>query len=623
MKKITAFLMSCALVFGLAACSFVQASQNGGTDGSSERSSQATTAQATADEDTAAQASTPIDFQQDNPLGDAEIASVVVRMYGVGDKAITGDDEQTIKDIIQNDAREWQDLSGYDYIETFPEDMYMKMEEVPLHLVVTLASGESYVINAYKTTDTSGFFDILTIEGEDYKLSYEEYQDFASIVQAAREEIVAGAPESVKPFADLTKDDISHITRVGQYYEMSPFDKDLTDDQVDQVISTLNSLEIEPASVEYEPVEMNGGSYGYFVIHFDNGEYFRVGSHTAYPVYDDSGKLTDMVSVAYIDGVVYRCNKEYAEDINWDHQETRDGYVKMYLSGRKDSDYLFENLTVEEITGISVGIDNNGTLEQRMVPLNMAEKALEVLKQIRYADDNKLERPDLSFGESVDRSSLIEIKLNDQEVVKLGIDDGHLVFNQWDYSEDPEMIAALEDLIAEAKQAAEEMLAAAGETQQVRVDDDTELKGMLLYGDTTYVPRTSYMAFEIPALLVEHEDGYYPEGYTLDDAPISVTVTKTANDGSDGVALKRFDDAVAAGEEGYSERDVQVKSGSTLEVYEYRGSDGYDREILFVARGIAMGLEIHVVCRDSYDITPDAIYALIFETFVSGYVTMD
>lgn len=618
MKKFMAILMSCVLVFGLAACSIAQASQDGEGEGSSEQPSQATAYQ-----DTTAQASAPIDLQQDNPLRDATIESVTVRMYGVGDKAITGDDEQTIKDMVQNDAREWQDLSGYDFIETFPEDMYMKMEEVPLHLVVTLASGEAYVVNAYKTSETPDFFDILTIEGEDYKLSYDEYQDFASIVQAAREEIIADAPESVKPFADLTKDDISHITRVGQYYEMSPLDKDLTDDQVDQVISTLKGLEIEPKTVEYEPAEMNGGSYGYFVIYLDNGEYFRIGSHTAYPVYDDSGELDEMVPVAYIDGVVYRCNKEYAEGINWDHQETRDGYVKMYLSGRKDSDYPFESLTADEISSISVGVDDNGKWQQRTVPLSLADQAVEVLKQIRYSDDNKLERPDVTFDESVKRSSLIEINLNDQEVVKLGIDDGHLVFNQWDYAEDDAMIAALEDLIAEAKQAAEDMLAAAGETQQIRIDNDTELKGMHLSGDTEYVPRTSYMAFEIPAALVEHEDGYYPEGYTLENAPIYVTVTEKVNDGSAGAARTRFDDAIAAGEVGYSEQDVQVKGGSTLEVYEYQGSDAYDREMLFVARGIVIELEIDVVCRDAYDVSPDAIYALLYETFVSGYVAME
>lgn len=613
MKKITAILMSCVLVFCLTACSIAQATPDGVTDGSVEQPSQ----------DSAAQASAPIDFQQDNPLRDVEIESVTVRMYGVGDKVITGDDERTIIDIVQNDAREWQDLSGYDFFETFPEDMYMKTEEVPLHLVVTLSSGEAYVVNAYETTDSPEFFDILTIEGEDYKLSYDEYQDFASIVQTAREEIIADAPESVKPFADLTKDDISKITRVGQYYEMSPFDKNLTDDQVDQVISTLNSLEIEPSSVEYEPVDMVGGSYGYFVIHFDNGEYFRIGSHTAYPIYDDSGELGEMVPVAYIDGVVYHCNKEYAQGINWDHQEMADGYVKTYTYGRQDSDYIFGNLTVEEITGISVGIDNNGTLEQRSVPLTMAEQALEVLKQIRHSDDNELGRPDVTFDESVNRSSLIVITLNDQESVKLGIDDGHLVFNQWDYSEDESMIAALEGLITDAKQAAEEMLAAAGETQQVRIDDDTELKGMYLSGDTEYVPRTTYMSFEIPALLAEHEDGYYPEGYTLEDAPICVTVTKLENGASDGVARKRFDDAIAAGKDGYSERDVQVKSGITIEIYEYQGSDRYDREILFVARTLPIELEIDVVSRSVFDVSPDAIYALVYETFVSGFKTIE
>ena len=615
MKKFMAILMSFALVFGLTACSIAQASQDGGGEGSSEQPSQAATAQA----------STPIDLQQDNPLRDATIDSVTVRMYGVGDKAITGADEQTIKGIVQNDAREWQDLSGYDFIETFPEEMYMKMEEVPLHLVVTLTSGKAYVINAYKTTDSPDFFDILTIDDEDYKLSYEEYQDFASIVQAAREEIIADAPKSVKPFADLTKDDISHITRVGQYYEMSPLDKDLSDAQVDQVISTLKSLEIEPASVEYEPVEMNGGSYGYFVIHFDDGEYFKIGSHTAYPVYDDSGELAEMVPVAYIDGVVYRCNKEYAEGINWDHQETMDGYVKRYLSGRPDSEYLFERLTVGEITGISVGVDENGTLQQRTVPLSMADQALEVLKQIRYSDDNKLERPDVTFDESVKRSSLIEITLNDQEVVKLGIDDGHLVFNQWDYSEDPEMIAALEDLIAEAKQAAEDMLAAAGETQQVRVVDDL-VTNVGIPSDHTIRQRKMYMSFEIPGLLVDRGDGYCPEGYTLEDAPIYVTVTETDGDGyagaPDGSRRAYFEDAIAAGKEGYSKSSVQTKKGATLEVYERIGSDPNDREILFVGKGLFV-LEIDAVSRESVDISLDSIYALMYETFVIGYETVE
>ena len=613
MKRFVTIALYVTLACALASCSIAQASPDNGADGSADQATQAA----------ASQASGPINFQQDNPLGNATIETVTVRMYGVGDKAITGDDEQTIKAIIQNDDREWQDLSGYDFIETFPENWYWKMEEVPLHLVVTLSSGEAYVINAYETTDSPDFFDILTIEGEDYTLSYDEYQDFASIVQAAREEIIANAPESVKPFADLTKDDVSEIERVGQYYETNPNDKVLEDAQVEQVISTLNTLEFEPGTVEYEPVEMIGGTYSYFIIHFENGEYFKIGSHTDYPVYDDSGERAESVPVAYIDGVVYHCNKEYAKGINSDHQETMDGYVKRYLTTTQDSDYIFENLTVEEITGISVGIDNNGTLEQRSVPLSMANQTLDVLKQIRYTDDNKLERPEMTFDESVNRSSLIVITLNDQEIVKLGIDDGHLVFCQSDYAEDESMIAALEDLIAEAKLAAEKMLASMGETQLVRIDDDTEFKGMYLSGDTEYVPRTSYMSFEIPTMLVEHEDGYYPEGYTLENAPIYVTVTKLENGASDGAARKRFEGAIAVGEEGYSERDVQVKSGSTIEVYEYKTSDPNDREMLFVARNLAIELQIDVVCSGSSDISLDAIYSLIFETFVSGFQVIE
>lgn len=646
MKRIAALLLAAALALGCAACAPARAntdvpdvgSQSAGDGADNQASTEIEPAEtaaieADADEifDTGFDAGyddhgyDPIDLCRDNPLGDADVASVKLRVEGVGEQELTGGDEATILGIAQNDTRAWQDQPD------FPNGTYFVTDYMPPAFIVTLASGQELVVRAHTAQGTPS--NILSIDGEDYALTADEYDAFNEVHETVRDEIIAQAGEAVRPYADLAKADLAKIERVRHYTEEDQSEQLLTNAQADLVIKDLNALEIEPATVDFDPEALMGGGYEYFVLWFKDGSSVAVGAYQYYQDYDNlenSYSIDDSYPVAYIDGAVYRCNPEYANDMYWNYEEFADYYQKRYLYGREVADHPFEEMQDDEITELYVGIDDDGTWRDRLVPLDsdLVAEAGDVLRSLLITDGNKLERTqryDLDW--SVRRSSEITIGVNDNESVDLGIDGDRLVINQADYEEDADVLAALQGLIDAARESAEALLAENGETQTVTVSsyDESSEASSGAFSHKSYT-------FELPQALVKHEDGYYPDGYTLDTAPLSVQVMAydvessfdretylTVNKIPDDAMVSRVEaEMEAAKGEGYRDSWILIPGGSFRMIVR-SGSGEYDREIFLVEENLSV-LELDIVQREAYDIGIDAVYSLIRETLEDEYL---
>ena len=453
MRRIVAIVIAAALAFGLVACSMARADTDIPDSGSVSGSVQQVQIDPAAVGPEESQEPEipdipeydPIDLKRDNPLADAEIVSVTLHLSAVGEYEITGDDAQTIKEIAQNPSRIWQDSSGWDFFDA----KYISYTDYPTRLKVTLDSGETLDLRVLEVRGEST--NILRINDEEYDLSPEEYTAFEDVHGRAYEELCAGLDGRIMPFADLVADDLARITRVRHYTEADQSEQVLTDEQVQMVLDSLHELELEPSVAIFHPELLAGAGYECFMLEFKNGESYYVGAYERYGIWnDDNTEEVDRFPVAMVDGVLYRCNQEYASDMYWDYEETSGYYEPRYLSAREIPEYPFADITADEIKDIRVGVTKDGKWDRVEISLDLADDVVEVLKQIRYADDNKLERPDVSFDVSVQRSNQITIYVNGYEQVGLGVDDGHLVMNQSDYIEDEGMIEALEDLIARA-----------------------------------------------------------------------------------------------------------------------------------------------------------------------------
>ena len=652
MDKLARLALVLAVALGLASCSYAQPNENAGQIGSVGQIGSAGSNASTdrrADfvylgNDDAQDETASFDLARDNPFADETIVSVVMHVYGVGEIELEGQYLDALLAIIQNDARVWQDRSAWMSIEDWAYTV--TQNENPPRFSVTLESGELFYVKAYEAA--GALTNILTIDDEEYDLTAEEYAVFEELYLAARDKVFAEADDVVRPYADLTIDDLEKVTRVRHYMDFNPDEQVLTESQLELVLDALNNLEIETAAVDFTPEILAGGGYAHFELWFKDGEHYAIGEYGDYFDYDSGERTQDSETypVAYIDGILYRCNSDYAYDMYWNYEETAEGYVKRYFSGRDIPEYPFERLTADEITGIGAGalvtsawddmlgpsawgIEETSTYwGQNTVPLSLAEDVVDIMRQIRYADDNTLERPDLSFDESVQISSQLVVTINGTENIDLGVYEGHLVMNQSHFTEDAELIDALEDLIALAKEKSEELLALQNERQTVKFFDEETVKVTsnpnVQFPSAEAEQEMQYcMSFELPAALVEHDDGYYPEGYTLDDAPIYVTVSEIDpvmnGKAPAGSNLKRLLDAMEDDVTGsYKDTRFQCKKGHYLRFVKYTGSDPYDREYLFVSSGYAT-LEIDVVSRGEYVIDADAIYRMLSDTFATGY----
>ena len=625
MKRLITGLMTAALALCLASCSVAQVDADVPATGSEAGSVR----EAVAEEEPAAEPEPeepevpeydPVDLKRDNPLGDVEIAAVSLKLSGVGKYEITGEDAQTIKDMAQNDARIWQDSSEW----TFFDAKYLTVTTYPYRIVVTLDSGEELPLYAYEVSGQST--NILVIGGEEYDLTPEEFDAFNAIHDRAYDAHVDQLDEAINPYADLSLDDLTKITRVRHYTEEDQSEQVLTDEQADMVLESLKNLEIDPTAAIFQPELLFGGGYECFMLWFKNGDSYYVGAYQGYGIWnEDYSEQIDSFPVAMIDGVLYPCDAGFAEDMYWDYEEFADYYVKRYMYGRDVPDYPFESMSDDEITGMYVGIDVDGSWVDRLVPLDsdLTADATDLLRSLLITDDNSLEwERTFNLDESVRRSSEIEISINGNESVDLGVSDGHVVINQGDYEEDADVVEALEDLIASAREAAEDLLAENGETQLVTAstDDSPDGTGTI----KTY-------AFELPTALVKHDDGYYPDGYTLDSAPLSVQVNAyavemtldeetymTITTKPDDAIVNRVEEEMEAVDgEGYYDGWILIPGGSFRLVT--RGDIGdTDREICLIESNLFV-LEIDIVQRDDYGIGIDAVYSLIRETLTSAY----
>lgn len=642
MKRFVAVLMAGVLALGLGACATAKATNDVPEAGSAAEAAQAAQESELEAEPEQAVAIEedgdaifdngfdevnygPMDLCRDNPFKDFEITSVTLRLHGVGEQELSGGYEATILGIVQNEAREWQDQPD------FPNGTYFITDYLPFSFVVTLETGEEFVVRAHTAQGTPS--NILSIGDEDYALTAEEYTAFNEVHEIVRDEIIAAAGDTEKPYADLTKDDLAHIERVRHYTEADQSEQLLTVSQAEAVIEVLNKLELEPATANFDPEPLMGGGYEYFVLWFKDGSSVSVGAYQYYSEYDDNYELIDTYPVAYIDGAVYRCNAEYAEDMYWNYEESSEEYVQQYLYGRNVAEYPFEGLTADEVIDIHVGVDSvsGGSQTDAIVPLSIADEVVEVLRQLRVSDDNRVERQGFSFVESINRSSQLTIGLSSTDRVSLGVADGHVVLNQADYEEDPEVIDALQDLIDLANEKAKELLDANGDTQTVKASSSNTMNIVTAPGESQVSVKT--YSFELSQKLVKHEDGYYGQGYTFETAPIAVLVNSYDGEMVDDLYSIKFsvpDDAIskrvkaemeAANGEGYTDSPYASLAGASIELIDHVDEKTGVRERLMATSGGMDGfcVEVYIVERGDSDLTLDSVWALLYTTFNSSY----
>lgn len=618
MKKIIAIVAACVLVLGLVACSPTRVDSDVPADGSSSGSEQAARPEPAAAESEAGEPEVeepeipdydPIDLKCDNPLGDAEIVSVSLKLSGVGEYEITGEDAQTIKDIAQNDARIWQDSTGW----TFFDAKYLPITDYPYRIVVTLDSGERLPLYAYEVSGNST--NILGITEEEYDLTPEEFDAFNAVHDRAYEEFVDELEDGMKPYADLTLDDLTKITRVRHYLEQDQSEQILDDEQAQMVLDTLKGLEIDPSTAIFDPVSLVGGSYESFKLWFKNGDSYYVGSYQGYGIWDeDYTEEIDRFPVAMIDGVLYRCNKDYTEDMYWNYEETKEGYQAWYLNARDIPENPFESLTADEIGLVTVELEEGEfDWSKGLVPRSMYDEIVEVMAQLKYSDENYVAVDFSDFDSWLNyNDTVLSIELTSGETVGLGIQDDEAIIGYGHYTQDDDVIEALEDLIDDARKSHGELIDSTGDWIHVTVAGDSgaaELDDVL----GVWMPYSTQFEFDLPDILIAHEDGYYPEGHTLDDAPLSVTILTydTINDDrEEKSAYSRLErEMEAADGEGYFETYVQLGQGSSNIITHWGGGDG-DTELVY-ANGMLTRLELLIKGSDDFEVTPEAVLALI------------
>lgn len=619
MKKNLVIALVAALTLSIAACSMEPSDSAlpdaGSVSGSVQTSSVEPAAVEPEEPEIEIPEYDPVELDFNNPLADVDIASVEFRLYGVDSQELEAADAQTILDIAQNDGR------------TF--DMYIDdgpgwttdngKESAGPRFILLLESGEELVLTAVRQ---DGYKASFYINNYRYELTDEEYESFAALYDGCYEDMVDNTEGTLTPFADLTANDLIKITRFNYYYydydgEYPMPEQVLTDEQVDMVLSTLNTLEIDPATAENKLDMLYGGGYGKFELWFKDGSHFVVGSHSK-TVFDDSGsQFLGSVPVAYIDGVLFECDREFVDSLYWDYEETDMDYVPWYLSARDVPEYPFEELTVDEIGQATIGLEDDGIGTSGIVPRSLNDDIVDVLRQIKYSDENKMEVDDSTFMGTYESGTTMTLYLTNGEYVYLGLEDDCAVINFGRYSQDRDVIDAIEDLFDDAVKAHKDMIESAGDTFEVAVrgadtasqyDPETD----------TLKPFVEYSYFELPDILVEHDDGYYPEGYSLEDAPLSVQINSyksfIGDDNNDHASLydELMDEMEAADGVGYSKSSVTRTFGSGW-LIDHWDEDG-SVSVAYVSGGYLSRCEVLIKGDADFEVTPEAVYLLVSDT---------
>ena len=610
MKKVFAIVVAATLALGVAACATARADSDV-RDGSATSSSQAANA-----------SYEPIELAKDNPLRDVEIASVSVRLYGVGETELTEIDTQTILGIMQNDARSFDD-----FYEGASEGITSNGLNFvgPPTFVVRLATGEELVARAFYGND----FTEPAIYFGDYRfdLTADEFESYDALFKDYCAALTESAGEKLAPYAELTADDLESATRLN-YTSVSSDEQELNDEQLALLIEALNELEIEPASADFNLPMTVGGSCYYFRLTFKNGQSYDIGASTAYLAYDENGKLIeDAYPVVFIDKTIYRCNKEAASDIYWTFEEMDPIVTESFLYGRELPDYKFENLKVSQIQSIYVYAEYSGRRVELEVPLDIAREATEMLRSLLLCDDNKLENEERLTMIEGENAAEVEINLTTTDRIRLGVDGDKLYFNYWYYTEDTDVIEAVEDFIELAREKANELLGIDGDTQGVKFVSDVVSNTMW---EGKPVEQRSFFSLELPGELLAHDDGYYADGYTLDTAPFVVQVaaydTEMSVDSTGLISFLTPDYSLssqynarkeAAGGEGYTS-DLTGVAGIAFNVTEYVDDASGDHEWMFVSDTSYYVLEIHVIDRGGSDLTIDNLLALLQASLYKG-----
>ena len=621
MKKIVAIALASALALGLSSCAVARAGSEARSEGSvvaSEQPAQLEPAVAEPEPETEPEIEAPvydpIELDYDNPLADVEIASVQCRLYGVGALELEGADKETILGIAVNDARVFKDEN--------PEGPGYTLSNGKLiagpRFVITLESGEELVLLSLQS---EGFAANFYINNFRYELSDEEYQSFKALYDESVASILNGADETVTPFADLSANDLIKITRV--QYASYDYDGEyplpeqvLSDEQLEQVIETLQSLEMEPATANPE-MEMlyggSGGGYGKFELWFKSGAHYVVGCYTQtdYET-DENGKLIT-TPVVFIDDFFYDCNRDFVESLGWDYEETDPEYVRWYLSAREIAEYPFEKFTGEEIKYASMALEDDSLgWTTLVVPRSMNDEIADALRGIRYSDENEVETNLL--GLSDDAETAMTLWLSNGEYVLFGLVDDEAVLNFYHFRQEKEVVEAIEKMFEDVRDEYKDLIESNGERNRISVRG-TDSSSDVDQDTGELIPVTEYTYFELPRVLVEHEDGYYPEGSSLEDAPLSVQVFSydtIGGDKSESFVTRLKEDMEAADGEGYY--SGQVSNGKSFAgIIIHWNDDGQIVEAV-VTGGSLTRVEVYIKGDGDYEITPEAVYMLVVGT---------
>lgn len=611
MERLAIIVLTAALALCVAACASTQSGPASEGSGSVQ-AAQAVAVEEEAEPEPEPEPATfdPIDLCRDNPLGDAEIASVSLRLSGVGEYELEGDDAETMRDILQNDNRVWQDHTGGD---SALEWTYYKTSEHPIRFIVKLTSGQELGLEFYEASGTST--NILRIDDEEeFDLSSDEFEDAVSIRERAYEALTEELGETVTPFADLSLDRLDCIKRIRHYMEEDQSEQVLSDEEAQRVIETLQELELEPATADFEPQALFGGGYAYFELWFENGDHYSVGSHTGYAIYDeDTGERLDSYPVAYIDGIVYRCNMDYASDISKDYTATKEEYRDYYFAeGISSSEYPFETVTADDIELVRVGLINGSyqwspdIVTEGIAPQSTYGEIAGMLRQLRISDDNSVSMFDASEGLS---TTSITVYYSNGEKDTISIYNGTLRINYYQYAQDDDVIDAFVELLGDVQDAYYDLIDSVGPTYVAT----SQIPG---YETGNEDIDRRYLTFELPEQLVYHDDGYYPEGYTLEDAPISVTFFGYSgwNGNVDADSNEyRLDKAMSASEDSGIYRAFLDLNHVTGDYYSDWDSEPGRFELLF-SNGAMNVIEIDIKGDADYEIAPEAIFARIIAT---------
>lgn len=611
MKRLASVVMAAALALSLAGCATAFAGQNAPDAGSTSGSAQTAQLEPAADtveEETPFPEYDPIPLDVDNPLADVDIASLEFRLCGVGEEELSDADAQVILDIAQNDGRVF--VSADEGMPGYVIDENGKDSAGP-RFYLTLESGQDLVLEAQHNEYATLFY----IDHHSYELTEDEYESFEALYEDYYADMLDSAEDTICPYADLSADDLIKITRVNYYtfnydgeYPMP--EQVLTDEQAEMVIDTLRSLEIEVATANPKLDALFGGGYADFELWFKDGSHYKVGSYHKTELDEETYEVVESYDQAYIDSILYRCNDGFNNDLYWDYQETEEGYQPWYLNAREVAEYPFENLTADEI-GIASMRDAGGWVKA-VAPRALHDQIVDVLRQIRYCDENEVETD--TFGGGMDEKTLY-VTLTSGETFYLSLDGDEAVVNFGHYTQDPEVIDAIEGLFDDIYDARDESIDKIGETTRIAMKGSDTTQSV--DPDTgELVPFTEYTYFELPSVLVEHEDGYYPEGYTLEDAPLSVQLSQhDLFGGSEGPDFYGQMEEEADAVDGAGYFMTYLNTGEGDKSLYLHWEDGKGVTEIITGAGYHTTTVVYIKGSDDYEITPEDVFALLLKTF--------